>query len=68
MYAKRTCTTIGRVSNCVIRFLKQFEALRIEAVEIGNLLTKFLFLNAQSCLPCFQLFETLSGKLLLIKT
>ena len=40
MYAKRTCTTIGRVSNCVIRFLKQFEALRIEAVEIGNLLTK----------------------------
>ena len=29
-----------RVSNCVTRFLKQFEAKGIEAMEIGNLLTK----------------------------
>ena len=29
-----------RVSNCVTRFLKQFEAERIEAMEIGYLLTK----------------------------
>ena len=28
-----------RVSNCVTRFLKQFEAESIEAMEIGNLLT-----------------------------
>ena len=30
----------SRVSNCVIRFLKQFEARRIEAMAIGNFLTK----------------------------
>ena len=30
----------GRVSNCVTRFLKQFEAKRIEAMEIDILLTK----------------------------
>ena len=30
----------SRVSNCVTRILKQFEAKRIEAMEIGNLLTK----------------------------
>ena len=29
-----------RVSNCVTQFLKQFEARRIEAIAIGNLLTK----------------------------
>ena len=29
-----------RVSNCVSWFLKQFEAKRIEAMELGNLLTK----------------------------
>ena len=28
-----------RVSNCVTRFLKQFEAERIETMEIGNLIT-----------------------------
>ena len=30
---------ISRVSNCVTRFLKQFEAERIEAMEICNSLT-----------------------------
>ena len=30
----------GRVPNCVKRFLKQFEAKRIEAMEIGNLIDK----------------------------
>ena len=30
----------SRLSNCVIRFLKQFEARKIEAMAIGNLLTK----------------------------
>ena len=31
---------ISRVSNFVLLFLKQFEAKGIEAMEIGNLLTK----------------------------
>ena len=30
----------NRVSNCVTWFLKQFEAKRIEAIQIGNMLTK----------------------------
>ena len=29
-----------RVSNCVPRYFKQFEAERIEVMEIGNMLTK----------------------------
>ena len=29
-----------KVSNCVTRLLKQFETKGIEAMEIGNLLTK----------------------------
>ena len=33
-------TDMPRDSNCVTRFLKQFEAERIEAMGIGNLLTK----------------------------
>ena len=32
--------TVYRVSNCVTRFLKQFEFKWIEAMEIYNLLTK----------------------------
>ena len=31
---------LDRISNCVTRFLKQFEARMIEAMEIGNLLNK----------------------------
>ena len=30
---------MNRVSNCVYRFLKQFEALMIEVMDICNLLT-----------------------------
>ena len=36
VYVKRKYTTIGIVSSYVIRFLKQFEALMIEAMEVGN--------------------------------
>ena len=33
-------SVVGRVSNCVTRFLKQFEAERIVAMEIDIFLTK----------------------------
>ena len=39
-YIGNVCIVTSRVSNCATRFLKQFEAKRIEAMAIGNLLTK----------------------------